>query len=754
MAGLALGMGMAACGPADPVAEIEARQAAGHFAPTIEPLRELLEERPDDTKLYFLYGRALASTRQTSLAEWPLRRAMEDPEWFLPAALQLAAGALRTQNYPTAVETASRILASEPENLDALQIRALAHAHSRRNPEAALADADRLLELDPDDLAAMEPRILALLALDRIDEAGQAIEELGERLEQAETPSASEAWHCATAALFADESNEKELAAERWASCVERYPDQPNVVSNAVEFYEARGELERARAILRRAVEEAPDSRNFRNWLAGRLRLAGMGAEAEAVLREATETEDPHRAAQAWLDLMQHYHQLEEYDAGLRAAERACAIARELGQPAPQLLLACADSLLLAGELDGAAAAADEIGVPAYRALILARVAQEREQPREALRLFEETFRLWPDNAFARYYGALAAEAVGDFDRAIESYRYSARLAVGDTDSRLRLARLLAADGDLVGALSALRAQSARFPLDLEGELLALRLEGELGRARPIGLALERFRRARPAQLASAVASAAEGVWMRSGPAIALEGVRNMQGLALKNPEHADALRIVVRLAHEADRADEARQDLEAGLAAHPDAAVLQEIRGLSLELGGNPAEAREAYARALELEPENARALGALGRLALKNDPEQALSLLDRAIAADPLEAGFRRDAAQALAALGRPGEAEARLDELLLLYPFDTQAAVALAELQLARNAPTEKTVERARRAVRFGRGVRELELLGRVHRARDEPELAAAAEARAHALQEVRPPGEEHLQAEPRG
>jgi len=642
-----------------------------------------------------------------------------------------------------AIETANRILEEDPDNVDVLLLRANAHAQSRTDNEAALADADRILELDPDNLDVMEPRILALLRLERVEEAGEAIEELGRRIDESQLGSGLAAWHCATTALFADESGDKELAEERWADCLERFPGHPNVVKNALEFYDAQGRFDRSLEITRRAQQAEPTSRDYRVVLAARLRHAGENEEAEAVLREATESENPALASAAWIDLAKHQQAVGDYPGAARSVERAVELVRELGTPPPQLLLEQADSLVLAGELDRALEVADEMTLTAHREMTRARVAQQRGQPTEALQHFDEAFRVWPDNPWARYYAAIAAEAVGDFDRAVEEYRYSIRIAAGETDARNRLTRLLWAEGKPAEALPLLRFQVEKAPLDLEGELLSLRLWARLGLLPQVRDSLEVFRRSLPDHLGTALASVAEGVEARSGAAAAVRELRGWesQGLVdLADPRNADALRALVRCAAAAKAGEEAESSVRAALRAHPDAAVLHEILGLALELRAAPREqVRAAYARAVELDADDARALAGLGRLALDGDPEQALALFDRAAAADPNAVDPQLGAARALIAMGQPKAAEERLAVLLEAHPYESAAAAQLVELDLTRGLATDSTLERAKRAVRFRGGADAWDLLSRVYGERNEPERASRAAERARAIRD---------------
>jgi tetratricopeptide (TPR) repeat protein len=185
----------------------------------------------------------------------------------------------------------------------------------------------------------------------------------------------------------------------------------------------------------------------------------------------------------------------------------------------------------------------------------------------------------------------------------------------------------------------------------------------------------------------------------------------------------------------EAGRAAEADTLLVSALAAHPDAGAFHEVRGLILERQGAPeAEVRAAYERAVALDPGEARALEALGRLSQEaGDLESALAYYQRAAAANPNERAPLRRAATLLAAAERPRQAEAQWEALLIEHPYDADAAMQLVRLRLERQADTDRTLELARRSVRFRGGPEARRLLARVHRARGEKDLAAKVEAR---------------------
>lgn len=741
LAGLLIGIFWFGCEAADPLDAIRKQQAEGDYAGSAEPLRELLAQRPQDPEANYLYGVALLFASQPSLALFPLRQAMRDPDWLVPAGIQLAQAALVTGDFNEAVHATTRILEQHPEEVQATLFRAQAQAHWKQDPEAALADANKVLELQPELIEAYEPKILALLALDRHDEARAALEEAGRRLPDAHAPESVLAWHCSTTAIFAAEAGEPERAREDFASCLEKYPADATLVSSAVEFYDRHDGLERSIEVLRAALAAMPTQRSFRTALTDRLRVAGNTAEAEALLRDATRAEDPRQAAAAWSDLARFRQALREPAAAAEALERAVALMRKAGgDPDPQLLFQYADTLVVAGQLDRALKVSDELSVLAQRRLIVGRVAQERGQPARALAEFDEALKVWPNNPSAHYYAALAAERLGDFDRALEEYRYSIRISQQATDARTRAARLLIAEGQPLLAYQLLFLEVAKAPLEPEGELLSMYLMARVANPHQLQSSLLALRERDLSRFAHALARGAEGAADRAGASAALPLLLGVPNFDLGQPAATPARRALVRFSHVAGKPELAQRAVDAALAAHPEAATSHETLGLQLELGGaEPAKTRAAYARALERDPENAGALAGLGRVVRDQDPAQALELFDRAAAADPSDPDPKLEAARALRAIGRAEQAEQRLDALLDAHPFEAVAAMESVSLDLERGIATPKTLERARRAVRFGGGAAALERLSEVHARLQQPAEAAEAAKRAKQLRE---------------
>jgi tetratricopeptide (TPR) repeat protein len=516
-------------------------------------------------------------------------------------------------------------------------------------------------------------------------------------------------------ATFAAEKGEKELAEKSYDACIERFPTDGIVVTGVLDYFDAMGRYERSQQTLEHALELMPDAPAYRNMLALRLAGANKIDEAEAVLRAGIDAAPPAAAADAWSAVASFNLDHGDLDDAVAAYARA----RELDKTGdPQLLLGYADALVLAKRFDEAAKVIEQIQVPAHRILLQGRLELERGNPAEALRLFDEGMRLWPNNAVARYSTAIAAERLGNFERAIEEYRYAMRVDVNETDAYLRLARLQEAAGRYEGALGTLQFEPGGRPDELAAALLELRIQARL---LPEKKAREFIRGAlaEPEHRGAAVAALGEGVRDRSGPKASLAAMRAVPSIDLSDPLEVDALAAIVEDLAATGSAKDGLALAEAGVRKHADSAQLLAVRGRALELSGAPvASVRESFERALELDAKCGRALVGLARVeAGAGAKEAALALYDRALAADEHDAAAARESAAVLVALGRSDEAEARLANLIAERAYDAAAARALAELRLARGVKDDRTLELARRAVTFNGGAEAKALLEKI-------------------------------------
>jgi tetratricopeptide (TPR) repeat protein len=706
-----------ACGPRDPLERARRLQdEKGDFAASLAPLREVLDVRPDDPEANYRYGLALVAAGQSSLAKWSLRKAMESAEWVERAGIPLATVAVQLGGYDEAVQVATRVLEKDPDNMDALVVRADARVRTRRGYEAALADAERALELDPENVGAMVPKVAALLGLGRTDEAGTALDALesahsDEKLGLHGSPAL-----CAARATFAKETHDDAGAEQRFDKCLDEFPRDGMVLHEAVTFFDGIGRTERSEEILKRALDEAPESFGYRASLVDRYRKSGRESEAEALLREATQLQSPAAAAVGWSSVALYSMEKGRYEEAAQAFARA----RQLDPTdSTEILFGYADALVVAGRHEEALKIAEQITVPAHRSLVLGRVALERGEPARALEHFTEGNRLWPNNPVARYYAANAAEQIGDFERAVEDYRYAMRIDVRATDAYLRLARIEAAAGHLESALAALEFEPGERPDEEQAALMELELDARLDRA-PHPSVLQRVPHE---HRAAAAAALARGFSARLGPKAAVRFLRAQTDIDLSDPVNAEALAAMIEASAASGDPRTGSSRVEAALAKHPDSAALHALHGDALAAARAEAKAvRAAYQRALEIEPEQHRALAGLAALEARADAtESALALFDRAARADASDRASVRSAAQMEVQLGRSADAERRLSRLLRDHPYDAQAAIALAELRQTRGGDRAADAELARRAVKFGGGAAAKELLERIEAAR---------------------------------
>ncbi|MBW2494117.1 MAG: hypothetical protein JRE43_05145, partial [Deltaproteobacteria bacterium] len=258
------------CSPEAQLEDLRSFQQSGRFAETIEPLRDRLDEAPDDPELNHLYGLALLQTGQSSLAIWPLRKAAQDPDRAIEDGILLVQAILNGGSAEDAVLAASAVLELAPDRVDVLRLLIAARLKAKQNEET-LADVERLLELKPGDANALISRLVALLNLDRAEEAEAALGEIAEAIESREGGFDWEPRVCGGTATFMKEKGDPEAAELLWDDCLEQFPAEEMIVFAGVDFFIEVGQPRRATEILRRAVEAEPTHLIFIEALANRL---------------------------------------------------------------------------------------------------------------------------------------------------------------------------------------------------------------------------------------------------------------------------------------------------------------------------------------------------------------------------------------------------------------------------------------------------------------------------------------------------
>jgi tetratricopeptide (TPR) repeat protein len=719
----ALAAAVSACGARDdPLAAIRELHANKQFAESLQPLRALLDENPDQPEVNLLLGEALMRTGDSSSAIWPLRRALESPDHVVEAGILLGKAELASRTPRDVLNAVERVLEVEPENVEALGIRAQGYLKANRHEEA-LADLARVVEIDPGNLHVLVPRVLALIELERTDEAEQALLTANEILAASdrEMGDSVRGRLCVANALFAFEKGDLERASELYAECLETYPADRLVISQSVAYFDRLQDPERATETLRQAFERSRDP-YFRTALAKRMGRLGDREEQERLLREEAEERS---TPQAWFALADFYVVREEFGEGIAAFEEAMAAEPE---PAPMTRFAYVDTLIRAERFEDARRELEKVEQENMKDLLKGRLLLATGDPSGALRAFESGIRLWPDNAGARFLAGEAAEQIGDFDRAIEEYREALRRRgeQGATDAALHLARILAGKGAPQASFTAIHTFLQSHPRHTEALVLLIHLADELSQPKLVAQGMTRLLATgyAPRAMALQIAILAD----RSGHQAAIDSAEK-SGLDLTDPENAVALGALLEQQAALAQHEQATARIEAALALHPDAAPFHELAARArLAAGGPVEEARTSYQRALELDPEHAGALAGLAELsASEGARDEAIALYDRASAADPDETEYERAAIALLQAADRTEEAERRLAALVVRNPRDARAAFSLASSLAEREGDLDRALSYAKRAAYFTAVAEAPELLGRIHLQRGEHDAA---------------------------
>jgi tetratricopeptide (TPR) repeat protein len=190
----------------------------------------------------------------------------------------------------------------------------------------------------------------------------------------------------------------------------------------------------------------------------------------------------------------------------------------------------------------------------------------------------------------------------------------------------------------------------------------------------------------------------------KSSPDGAVTGVKTVEesDLDLTDPINAAALRVLLEYLAELGEHEKAETRIASALGAHPEVAVFHELNGQVLSAAGkSPEKVREAFDRALELDPEHAKALVGLAVLSAQvGDVEAALALYDRAAKLDSEDSTAVLSAAKLELGAGRTAAAQARFEAVLAHHPRESDAAIELARI-LADQGKFEASLDYAHRA-----------------------------------------------------
>ena len=698
------------------MAEVRALQDVGQFTASIDELREILAVRPDDPEASYRLGVALMQTGETSRAVWPLEKAAESPEYTVQASLLLASAHFANQNFEAAIKAADRVLEADPDRIVALKMRAKGNLGASRL-DAAMADTQRLLEKEPDDYSVNLLYATILTDNGKLDEAEAAsnhVKEIG----AASGDPGTAARACLAPAMFARDVRKNDAKARKlYEDCLEKYPANAFLTGEVMKFYDGIDKPELATELIRKTAEQAPENLSLRASLANRLSMTGDDAGAEKVLLEAVES---FKSAGAWNLLSNHYRRTGQSEQALAAIEKVLELSGDQGD---QLRFAHADVLIDLHQLDRAEGVAKELKEPTYARLIRGRIELERGDAKAALASFEQGIRNWPNNAGARYLAGLAARQLGDFDRAISELREAVRVDNSATDAARVLARIHFQRGEWSEAIKFTHA-AAKRPGGKSADVYAVGVRSFIAlkkwnEARTTALKLAQ----QPGQKAAGTAELAGVERAALGPAAAIKTI-GKSGLDLSDPANEIVLRAFVENSLADEHAKDALAAVDAAIAKNPESGSLHELRGYTLARLERMDEAKAEYAKALEIDPEDAEAMGALATLRAKEDDRAgAIELYDAAAKVAENPAPYSYLAAQLALATGDAAGAMLRLREVVRLDPGHVGARNDLAWLLAEEGQDLDTALALARAAERLDPTPDVLDTLGWVYLKRGE-------------------------------
>ncbi len=716
----------AACGRTtdERVFDAQALLDAGQANEAISTLREALEGDPDDVAANQLLGLALLQAGQPGAAVFPLEKAAETALARKDAnpSLVLAKALLHLQRGADAVRALDRVIEAAPDHTGALRLRAEARIQANQSAEA-LADTQRLVALAPDDFSAAVMNASVLAASGRPGDARMEYERARKIGADSQDPSLAARGCFALAQFEADRKSP--AAADEYARCSEEYPADMLGLRLSTEFFDAAGKPEKATALWRRAVEQAPESIELRARLAQRLRRAGDEAGALTLLREAA---DSSGLPEAWRALAEYQRSSGDLEGAEQSLQAALVASGGVGDEV--LRVALAEVSIDRGRLEEAQERIAGLSDEGQRGLLGGRLLLARGDAKGALAAFDDTVRRWPDHAGVRYLAGAAALEAGDTGRAEQEFREALRADPAKSDAALALARLAFEAGDGPQA-----AQLARGFLQLreghraEGLQLLARSQGLFGDVAGARETLDSLAQL-PGQDAVVVT---ERAWLESraqGPDAAVRVIEESR-IDLTDPANEGALRALAEGLIARGSGSRALERVDAALAKNPDHARFHELRGAILTRIGRSDEARAAFEKALSLDPELARALFGLGALSLAaGDLGGAFGLFERAAASDPSDPGAAYSAAQILLAQGKEDEAVSRLRAIVARSPGQTGAANDLAWVLASRGQELDLALALAERAHRLSPQPDVSDTLGWVHLQRGEIDAAVSA------------------------
>lgn len=716
------------------LAELRARQDQGKAAETLAEYSKLADLHPDHPEVNFRLGIAMIAAGRPTEALFPLQKAAATETLAVPAGIVLASTLAQTSNHAESLRAAQRVLESDAENEAALLI-LTSSAIELHDGKLALESVEKLLEKSPDNTNYRLAHAAALAESERLDDAENMYRQLVASDEEGELQPYIR--DCAALVRFLrDKRKDAERAAEQVKDCIERRPEDPQIVASFGEVLDELGKTDELIEILKTALERHPDARVLREELYTQLVKADRLPEARELAEKWVQEADD---ASSWRQVATMRRRSGELESALEAVETAIALSPT---PDEETRFFRTELLIELGRLDEAEPQLASFESELYKTILTGRLAHERGDPKRALDLYGKASIDWPQNFGLRVLAARAAFALGDTERAKSDLLEATRQAPKDTDAALWLAHIYFSEGNIRQCLAfTARHLAERGVVDASAHLLRAEALAAANRMPQALETLEDLAKQRDGAFRVEAWAAAARLRARGEPAGALAELERKTSAAkldLGDPANAMVLNQMFDLFVQTGRAGAFEKRLDGLLAERPDSAHLHGLRGRIALIQDRNEEAAGEFARALELAPQDGAALSGLALLERKRgDVAKAIETMKKAAAVSPNNPEYGYMAARMTLDQGDRAGARKMFESVLRNQPGHVGAANDLAFL-LAEDGTDLPVAQRyADRSVRLQPSPETFDTLGYVKLRQGAAEEAMALFERALAL-----------------
>jgi tetratricopeptide (TPR) repeat protein len=633
---------------------------------------------------YFEQGKAYVAAGKLNEATIEFRRALQiDPDYG-EAEAELGSAYHELGDHPRASKEYGRAADLLPDNVD-VQLRAGTMRLLAHNFLDAKTFAERVIAKDPRNIVALMLRANAMAGMADVEEAVKQIEDA-----IALDPKRADLY----TNLGTIQANGANLAAAEAAfkKGLEIAPTDARPHAAIANFYWASNRIPEAEREYLKAVELDPKDKLANRALASFYTVSGRPQLAERFLR-AVAAEGNDIAAS---------FRLSDYLVLFGKTDEGVAILNELAKrpasyaPATTRLAALAYAQ---GRKDEAhrqiaeVVSRDKIFAPAL--LVQARFALFEDKPDDAMAKAQAALKADPRLEGAHYLVAQLQQAKGNVGEAITSLKAVLQLNPRAATAQMDLAQLQASAGKIDAAITLADSAIANSKGVLDMRLKLVRLlfaQGDLVRAeRELDLLRRQFTPNAPVMAAS------------GGLALLKRDTTSArkyfeQALAI-DPNDLDAISGMVGVEILAGRPDAARQRAEAALAKAPKQPQRLMLTARTYSATGDVPRAEDTLKQTINLDPTNTDAYGMLGQLLYQQGKlEDGRKEFEKIAEQQPRNVAALTMVAIIARRQGNTDEAIRRYEQILVIDPEAVLAANNLAFLYVETNQKLDRAIELA--------------------------------------------------------